>query len=304
MYTLAQIQAIAVRAACCASSLGYTSLSRKRKGKDCTDDELNIKYLVRARKSLLCYKPVGSVINSGVGATAVLNIPDNGAGAGQARIVIGSTVIFNSLNTFGTLKLMLDNLVGLGVAGWTISYRIVAPFNFILTIVSPAGDYNGQTLTFSYFDNSVKQTRLSYSLSMQGGQYTQTAEMSCITDEQADQLVQNITSICGCLCDGCYDYYSDITDPAVNNTVITIFNPAGQVELRFRFNTNALQGSYDMSAIAGQYNWNNIVIDALDFGNAPLTSNQYTLTGTILNFNFDPALIGAGTEVNIEMHSI
>ncbi len=125
--------------------------------------------------------------------------------------------------------------------------------------------------------------------------------MNCLSDTDINQVIKNISSVCGCLC-GCNDYLSDITSPVDSDTVITRITPLPVIESDFRFKTVLGQPSYTFGELK------NCRIKEVIFGSAPLTSDQYSLatnslSGT-LTFTFDPALIPDGTEVYVETIAI
>ena len=299
MYSDSQIQAIAARTRCCASSLGVKLLRNKAKGKECDEAEINVKYLLRAQRVLKCYPPA-TFTRAGSPAVVVINLTlSYTQPIINASIKIGGATVITLPGPFTTNENMIDAFVA---ASGSMIVTKLSPNSFSVTTPNTAA-YNGASVTFTYLTKTPGLIVINTNFNNAGAATVTVPQSRCLDEDEVNNIIQNISEVCGPLC-GCNNYLSDTENPATNNTVITFFNPAGTIEQRFRFYTTLAVVSYNMAAIAPQFDWNNIVIDALDFGNSPLTSDQYTLIGTVLKFNFDPTLVNQGTEVNMEMHSI
>lgn len=297
MYSQAQIQAFAVRSGCCASSLGISFTRKKAKGVDCIDDEINLKYLIRAKKQLVCYVVPGELVDTDIPCVAIFDLEDY-TNIQNISLSVGSDVLYEDSGPFLNVQNLFGDIVS---AGLDLNYSATQPAAArVLMVTSPIGILSGTEINLTFEYDSGQQTFVE-TISFTGGAYTQTEDLNCLTQDDVSQIMRNISSVCGCLC-GCNDYLSDITSGTDSDTVITLINPLPVIESDFRFKTVLGQPSYTFGELK------NCRIKEVTFGSVPLTSDQYSLvtnslSGT-LTFTFDPALIPDQTEVYVETIAI
>lgn len=299
MYSASEIQAISIRARCCASSLGIGIFRKKSKGLDCKKDQINLRYLLRAQKVISRYPSSAVATNvSSFGATATFTISATPQFT-EILLTIDGVQVYNIFGPFASASLLIDAM--LTHVNANSVFTIVKTSSNTFIVYSPHDVvWNGVDVVFSI--NAITPPKVITTHSFSGAITATFADQgTCLTEVQADKIIQNIFGICGCMC-GCNDYLNDTTPETSSGVVISPLSPGAANSTYFKFYTIAGQVAYTFTQLA------NCAIDALDYGTGSMPSAEYTLvsnsTNGTITFNFDPSLILSGTEINLVKHPI
>ena len=213
-YTLEQIQAIVVKAGCCASDLAYTFLNTERYNtNDVSCAKRKVQYINNAINVLCRYQPVRGVIN----ATYTIQVVNVTPPTQEITLTIMGIIVINHKVYSGTAA--------------QIATQITADVNEFFYVNQKYEQYNvvattGTTLS----DNNV--VYITYGSAVGGRQITVTYNVAdihvtppylipinvpvpaitetCLTDDQIQDIVEQLNKECGC-CD-CQDNSDIIKD--------------------------------------------------------------------------------------------
>ena len=206
-------QSVGVIGKACAGNLGYTWLKNKIKGKDCECEQSNLKYLLRAQKVIACYHAPGSVTNAGVLNRSTILFEDDPYGWIGASITSSNGELNGTVaGVYPSVEKAIAALITFYID--TTTYIATYFFNgsgqIVFNIIAPDTVMCGVTYTINITPKDALHPHVINGGTFDGGQCTVTEEDNCMTVDQANKIISNISEICGGLC-GCQDFFTDST---------------------------------------------------------------------------------------------
>lgn len=198
--------AVGVVAQCCAAQLGFKHLKDEMRGKTC--DKGPLKYLIRALKTIKCFVLVGGIKKGGVTNQDIVLL-ENTTGP-------YSTITFSVLGGYGITVIgpyadVRAAILALesSVVGYTLSHTVNPNGDIVLSVVAPLDVFEGQAFEISLQVGTTSPIVVTSGV-FRGGQYIVVDQ--CLSDVEANKIVQNISEVCGCICSDCFQYLPD-SDP-------------------------------------------------------------------------------------------
>jgi hypothetical protein len=205
-------QTVGVVAKGCASKLGFQLLKNKIKGKDCECETIDLKYLLRAQKEIMCYNAPGSISNEGVLNQSTLGFLEDNYGWISISITssngqLNASVVTTKTDVFSMVDALITTYIN------TTSYVATAYADgndtTVFNIIAPIGVFCGVTYTITIRAKDALHPNIVMTGTFLGGQCVVTEDDNCITVNDANQIIENINEICGGLCSGCNGFFTD-----------------------------------------------------------------------------------------------
>lgn len=205
-------QSVGLISRACSSKLGFQLLKDKYKGKDCACETVDLKYLLRASKQIICYQAPGSTSNAGVLNRSTILLENDSYGW-VAVSILSSNGDLNGGS--GGVYPNIQDAIGDLIAGYIDTTSYVASFylnpagKIIFTIIAPDTVMCGVTYTINVTPKDVLHAHFIAGGTFSGGQCLVSEDDECITVNEANQIIENINEICGGFCSGCSGFYID-----------------------------------------------------------------------------------------------
>lgn len=188
--TVEQIEAHIQRLACCIGNMTFVLTDSEARGIETCDCSWGqVQYLVGVKKVLESFVPAGAVVNLNGSLTATFNL-QLAEDVHDAFITVNGTTVYLSTPhdpLANTRDLIIDILANIS------TYTAYSNGTYNLNVVLPSGS----TIVLN-FQSEIPKKDWQYTLTTPIGQYTRTEAMNCLTNAQAQELIEQSTEICGC----------------------------------------------------------------------------------------------------------
>lgn|SRR3990167_3420059 len=208
-YTYTEQKRILGRARCCIADLGYAVVKGLKNGKEVTCEQRKLRWLTNTYETVCRFAPVGTVTCSEVRAYGAILFEDNREGLGPWTVDV-TAYVDNYAVTLGSLTgyalvsfsaFLTALAVAINANTGTTGYSAQASGNYLIitaavgTGIAP----NGKNLHADVALTGAGSVDVIEG-ELDCGRYEEVKGGNCITQDQADDLLEKITQMC---CDTC-----------------------------------------------------------------------------------------------------